>query len=123
MSDVEQTAEPVLSRPGEGEGRERDNRAGKRRVDLPDLSIHEIEFDDTFEVPPHTHDDQVDGFYVLSGDVEFVSGEKVVVGGPGTIVVAPRGARHGFRNAGSGRAKVLNFHVPDAGFAEWIRSG
>src|SRR3954453_6587613 len=115
--------EPVLSRPGEGERFEREHRAVTIPGDLPDLSVNEIELDDTFEVPPHTHDDQVDGFYVLTGEVEFTSGDEIVVGGPGTIFVAPRGARHGFRNAGSGRAKVLNFHVPDAGFADWIRSG
>ena len=121
MSGVE-GPEPVLSRPGEGERFERPNRVVTIRIDLPDLSVNEIEFDDSFEVPPHTHDDQVDGFYVLAGDVEFVAGEEIVVGGPGTLFVAPRGARHGFRNAGSGRARLLNFHAPDAGFAEWIRS-
>ena len=101
----------MLSKPGEGERFERENRAVTIRIDLPDLSVHEIEFDDTFEVPPHTHDDQVDGFYVLEGEVEFASGEEIVVAGPDTLFVAPRGARHGFRNAGSGRARVLNFHV------------
>ncbi len=115
--------EPLVSRPGEGERFERANRTVTIRIDHRDLSVHEIEFDDTFEVPPHTHDDQVDGFYVLAGDVEFVSGEELVVGGPGTLFVAPRGARRGFRNAGSDRARLLNFHVPDAGFADWIRSG
>ena len=101
MSGVE-GAEPVLSRPGEGERFERENRVVTIRIDLPDLSVNEIEFDNTFEVPPHTHDDQVDGFYVLEGEVEF--------------------ARHGFRGTGSGRARVLNFHAPDAGFAAWIRA-
>jgi quercetin dioxygenase-like cupin family protein len=122
MSGVEEPVEPMLSRPGEGERFERENRAVTIRIDLPDLSVHEIEFDNTFEVPPHTHDDQVDGFYVLEGEVEFTAGEEIVVAGPGTLVVAPRGARHGFRGTGSGRARVLNFHAPDAGFAAWIRS-
>ena len=40
----------MLSRPGEGERFERENRAVTIRVDLPDLSVHEIEFDATFEV-------------------------------------------------------------------------
>ena len=59
---------------------------------------------------------------MLEGEVEFTSGEEIVVAGPGTLIVAPRGARHGFRGTGSGRARVLNFHAPDAGFAAWIRS-
>ena len=100
MSGVE---EPVVSRPGEGERFERENRAVTIRVDLPDLSVHEIEFDDTFEVPPHTHDDQVDGFYVLEGEVEFTVRRGDRRRGPGTLIVAPRGARHGFRGTGSGR--------------------
>ena len=50
MSDAERSEEPVLSRPGEGERFERENRAVTIRVDLPDLSVHEIEFDSTFEV-------------------------------------------------------------------------
>jgi quercetin dioxygenase-like cupin family protein len=41
--------------------------------------------------------------------------------GPGTWLSAPPGARHGFRNGGSGWARVLNIHAPDAGFAGSIR--
>ena len=121
MSGVERP-EPVLSRPGEGERFERENRVVTIRIDLPDLSVNEIEFDNTFEVPPHTHDDQVDGFYVLGGVVVFTAGVEIVFAGPGTLRVAPRGARHGFRGTGSGRARVLNFHAPDAGFAAGIRA-
>jgi len=34
-------------------------------------------------VPPHSHDDYVDSFYVLDGEVEFTLGESVkVTSGP-----------------------------------------
>ena len=111
----------IVSAPGDGERFERENRTLTIRVEVPGLSIIEIAFDDTFEVPPHTHDDHVDSFYVLEGEVEFTVGDDTVRAGPGTLLAAPSGARHGFRSAG-GHARVLNFHAPDAGFAESVRS-
>jgi len=112
--------EPHVSRPGEGEVFARGNRTITIRVDRPELSVFEIEFDGTFVVDPHTHDDQTDSFYVLEGEVEFTVGDRTVRVGPGAVLVAPPGARHGFRSTG-GRARVLNLHAPDAGFAESIR--
>jgi quercetin dioxygenase-like cupin family protein len=53
--------------------------------------------------------------------VEFTVGNETRRAGPGTLLAAPPGARHGFRSAG-GKARVLNFHAPDAGFADSIRS-
>src|SRR6516225_3234996 len=51
--------DPVISRPGDGERFERENRTITIRVDLPGLSVLEIEFAETFKVDPHTHDDHV----------------------------------------------------------------
>ena len=113
--------DPIVSRPGDGERFERENRTITIRVDLPGLSVFEIEFDETFTVDPHTHDDHVDTFFVLEGEVEFTVADNTVRAGPGTLLAAPPGARHGFRSA-AGTARVLNFHAPDAGFAEFIRS-
>jgi quercetin dioxygenase-like cupin family protein len=76
--------DPVVSFPGDGERFERGNRTLTIRIDLPGLSVVEIEFDDTFSVDPHTHDDHVDSFYVLDGEVEFTVGDKTVRAGPGT---------------------------------------
>ena len=87
--------DPVVSGPGDGERHIRDNRTITIRVDLRGLSILEIEFDETFAVPPHVHDDHVDAFYVLDGEVEFTVGEETTVAGPGTLLAAPPGARHG----------------------------
>jgi quercetin dioxygenase-like cupin family protein len=112
--------DPVVSRPGDGERFERENRTITIRVDLPGLSIFEIAFDDTFTVDPHTHDDHEDAFLVLEGEVEFTVGDDTLRAGPGTLVAAPPGARHCFRSV-AGTARVLNFHAPDTGFAESIR--
>ena len=113
---------PSISRPGEGERYERENRTITLRIELPGMSINEIDFDETFAVDPHTHDDHVDAFYVLEGEVEFTAGDETVRLGPGSLIAAPPDARHGFKNAGSGRARVLNIHAPDAGFADSIRN-
>jgi quercetin dioxygenase-like cupin family protein len=112
--------DPIVSALGGGERHVRDNRTITVHVDLPGLSILEIEFDATFAVPPHVHDDHVDAFYVLDGEVEFTVGEETTVAGPGTLLAAPPGARHGFRGV-RGAARVLNFHSPDAGFVASIR--
>ncbi len=130
--------DPIVSRPGDGERFERENRTITIRSDLPGVSIIEIEFDDTFFVDPHTHDDHTDSFYVLEGEVEFTVGDDTVRAGPGTVLSAPPGARHGsggrdarvpstptrlpFRSAGGQRNGVLNFHAGlDAGFADRVR--
>ena len=111
----------VIVRPGGGERYERANRTITILGDEPQFSAFDIGFDESFHVDPHEHDDQADSFFVLEGEVEFTVGDDVVHAGPGTWLSAPPGARHGFGNGGSGRARVLNVHAPDAGFAAWIR--
>jgi quercetin dioxygenase-like cupin family protein len=113
----------VVNGPDEGERFDRGNRVVTIKADLPLLSVNEIAFDPSFEVPPHRHDDHVDAFYVLEGTVDFTVEEEVVRAGPGTVVAAPPGTLHGFRNPGPGRARLLNLHAPDAGFAESLRGG
>ena len=110
----------IISRPGHAERFVRKNRTVTIRLDRPDLSIHEIEFDNTFAVAGHTHS-HVDAMYVLDGQVEFLDGDYYVRVGPGTLIAAPPGARHGFRNPGPGPARVLVLHAPDGGFAQVIR--
>ena len=111
---------PTISRPSDGERFDRDNRTVTIRIDLPQISIHLLEFDTTFEVAQHTHE-HVDAMYVLEGEIEFVSGDDVVRAGPGTLMVAPPGAPHGFRKPRPHTARVLILHAPDGGFSEMIR--
>ena len=111
----------VIVRPGGGERYERDNRTITILGDEPQFSALEIAFDQSFVVDPHEHDDHVDSFFVLEGEVAFTLADDVPSPAPGTWLSAPPGARHGFANGGSGRARVLNVHAPDAGFTDWIR--
>jgi quercetin dioxygenase-like cupin family protein len=111
----------IVAAPGAGERFDRGNRVVTILAETSQLSVLEIEFDASFEVPPHSHDDYVDSFYVLDGEVEFTVGDRTLQAGPGTLVVAPPHVTHGFRTRGPGRARVLNMHAPDAGFAESVR--
>jgi quercetin dioxygenase-like cupin family protein len=113
----------LVSGAADGERFERADRIVTIRGAVPEVSAIEIEFEPGFTVDPHRHADHTDAFYVLEGEVEFTIGDDVVRAGPGTFLAAPSGARHGFRNGGSGPARVLNLHAPDAGFAASVRGG
>jgi quercetin dioxygenase-like cupin family protein len=82
--------------------------------------VIEMRFTPDFEgVDPHTHEDHVDAFFVLDGEVDFTVGDDVRRAGPGVLLAAVPGARHGFRS--DGPITVVNLHAPDTGFAERLR--
>jgi quercetin dioxygenase-like cupin family protein len=90
------------------------------RAETTELSLFELEFDDRWEgVDPHSHDDHVDSFFVLDGEVEFLLGDETTRVGAGTYVAAPPGVTHGFRPVGP--ARFFNLHAPDGGFAARAR--
>ena len=116
-------SEAVVSGPDGGETFDRGNRGIAIKSDLPQISAFDIAFDPDFVVDPHRHDDHVDSFYVLVGKVDFTAGEDEVRAATGTWFSAPPGTRHGFRNPGPGRSRVLNVHAPDGGFTAGVRGG
>jgi quercetin dioxygenase-like cupin family protein len=115
------SGEAIVVPAGEGERHERADRTITILTDLPGLSVSVIEFDPSFSVEPHVHDDHVDAFFVLEGEVEFTLADRAVRAGPGMLVAVPPGTVHGFGTPGPGRARVLNLHAPDAGFVEMVR--
>lgn len=59
---------------------------------------------------PHRHSREDEAFYVLEGQFEFKvgeRGERVIAAGPGSVVFAPRGVPHAFKNVGTTPAKGL----------------
>lgn len=50
----------------------------------------------------HLHHDSDEVAYVLSGEVTFLIGDDVMVGGPGTCALMPRGIRHAWKSTGQG---------------------
>jgi quercetin dioxygenase-like cupin family protein len=71
----------------------------------------------------HVHREHVDAFYVLDGAVTFEVGpeESRVVVHAGGFVAIPAGVAHGFLVDAGAAASYLNFHAPDAGFADFLR--
>jgi quercetin dioxygenase-like cupin family protein len=110
----------ILLGPGEGEVL---GRGGELtvKVSREEIDALEIECGPGFGPGPHTHETEVDSFYILEGELEFTLGDETVRAGPGSFVSAPPGVVHGFKNPGPGRARFLNMHTPAGGFIDSIR--
>ena len=100
----------------------------RRRVSIlaarPGLTVTVSDYAAGEEGPgPHVHREHTDAFCVHTGELPFTVGpaHDAVRLGPGGFVAGPAGIVHTFANAGPARARWLNFHAPDAGFAAYMR--
>jgi quercetin dioxygenase-like cupin family protein len=75
-----------------------------------------------FASPLHVHRNDDELFYVLSGEVRFQLGEKVVEGTAGSFVYGPQGVGHSFR-IDSPEARLLLVFGPGAGTEGLFREG
>ena len=117
-------AEAVFNSPGEGELIENEKGSRLIKADLPHVTAIDLTFQPVFEgVGLHAHDDHVDLFYVLEGEIEFLEASGARRAGPGTFFAAPRGTEHGFRNPGAGPIRFLNVHAPPGDFLRVVRRG
>jgi mannose-6-phosphate isomerase-like protein (cupin superfamily) len=101
--------------------------------DTPDRTVEVLSDHDSLHVTwtrfgpgrdgaaPHIHRLHSDLFYVLDGvlTVKLADGEAVAPAG--TLVHVPPLVVHGFRNAGDGELRYLNFHAPGTGFIDYMR--
>jgi quercetin dioxygenase-like cupin family protein len=111
-------SDAVVCLPGDGERFERGDRRITILADTPELSLLEMDVTPGWEgVDPHSHDDHLDGFFVLDGEIEFLAGHA----SDGAVMAAPPGTVHGLHRPARD-ARLLNFHAPDAGFAGRIRA-
>jgi len=60
----------------------------------------------------HLHRDSNEVAYVLSGEVTFMIGDEVTVGGPGTCAFMPRGVPHAWKSTGAETGRVLFLYAP-----------
>src|SRR5258708_36384520 len=60
----------------------------------------------------HLHHDSDEVAYVLEGEVTFLIGEEVTVGGPGTCAFMPRGVPHAWKSTGAETGHVLFLYTP-----------
>lgn len=80
-------------------------------------------------VPPgggpvaHTHADQSETFYLLSGELEFLDGDTTFTARPGDLVHIPAGLRHRFTNVGVHTAKMLFFYTPGGAEGLFVEGG
>jgi quercetin dioxygenase-like cupin family protein len=116
-------ADAVFTRRSEAEIIRHETSLHRVLCDLPQLTAIDMTFQPKFEgVDPHTHADHADTFYVLEGEIEFRIGDEPRLAGPGTFVVAPPGAVHGFSVGGPEPIRFFNLHAPPGGFLDRLRS-
>jgi quercetin dioxygenase-like cupin family protein len=60
----------------------------------------------------HLHRDSDEVAYVISGEVTFLIGDAVTVGGPGSCAFMPRGVRHAWKSTGGEAGRLLFLYTP-----------
>jgi quercetin dioxygenase-like cupin family protein len=60
----------------------------------------------------HLHHDSDEVAYVLEGEVTFLIGDEVTVGGAGACAFMPRGVPHAWKSTGAETGKVLFLYTP-----------
>ena len=114
--------EAIVSGPGGGERLVAGNRVAFLKGSLPEICFSEFVLDGRYDGPKeHHHDDHVDSFYVLDGELDLTVEGSVHTGGPHTLASIRRGVRHTFGHSRAGTARLLNIHAPDGGFADFLR--
>jgi quercetin dioxygenase-like cupin family protein len=112
----------IVNAPCEGERLEGQDSVYHVKVARPELSLIEYDTGPSYQgATPHFHERHTDAFVLLEGELEFTLGRETLRGGPGTAVVVPPGVVHAFTSTG-GRARFLNIHSPDSGFADFLRA-
>lgn len=74
---------------------------------------------------PHTRATQDETFYMLSGELEFLDGDKTFIAGAGAgdVVHIPRRVRHRFRNVGVHTAKMIFSYTPGGTEGIFVEGG
>ena len=110
--------EPVVLRAGEGEALF-DGRI-VIKASFEQLTLTESLYPDARDgASPHFHRHHADAFYVLEGGLAVLVHDEEKLLEPGAFVCAPPEVVHGFRS--TSRARFLNIHTPDGGFADNLR--
>ena len=60
----------------------------------------------------HLHHDSDEVAYVLEGEVTFMIGDAVTVGGAGACAFMPRGVPHAWKSSGAETGRVLFLYTP-----------
>lgn len=60
----------------------------------------------------HSHNNNDEAFYLLSGELEFLDGDNTFVARPGDFIYVPRNTRHRFKNIAAHTARMLFMFTP-----------
>lgn len=71
----------------------------------------------------HVHNASDEAFYLLSGELEFLDGDRTFIARAGDFVLIPRGIRHRFKNNGLHATKMLFFFTPPGVEQAFIEDG
>ena len=73
----------------------------------------------------HLRRDSDEVAWVLAGEITFMIGDAVTVGGPGTCAFMPRDIPHAWKNTGAKTARALFLYTPAAagGYIEELTEG
>lgn len=72
---------------------------------------------------PHVHSRTDETFYLVSGELEFLDGDRVFTAGAGDVVFTPRGTTHRFVNTGIQPAKLLFMYTPGGAEGLFVEGG
>ena len=61
---------------------------------------------------PHSHEANVEMFYVLEGTMHFLAGDRWIDAARGSFLRIPAGVTHDFENRSGERAGALNLFLP-----------
>ncbi|MBI4571136.1 MAG: cupin domain-containing protein [Chloroflexi bacterium] len=70
--------------------------------------------------PIHTHRDESEAFYIVSGDLTMLLGEDTIVAAAGSFVFVPAGTAHGFANRTDAPVTFIFMYSP-GGFEGYFR--
>jgi mannose-6-phosphate isomerase-like protein (cupin superfamily) len=72
---------------------------------------------------PHIHHNHDETFYMVSGELEFLQGDRVLMAGAGDVVFIPRGMTHRFHNPGIQPTKMVFVYTPGGPESLFIEGG
>lgn len=72
---------------------------------------------------PHIHYDHDETFYLVSGELEFLQGDRMLTAGAGDVVYIKRGLTHRFYNPGIRPATMLFVYTPGGPESLFVEGG
>jgi quercetin dioxygenase-like cupin family protein len=113
----------VLRRPEGEEVAMHDRRSVLIKIDLEQIGMTETWFGSRQHgAPRHIHRRHADSFYVLDGELTFLTAGESLHAAPSALCIAPPGVVHGFDHDADDDVRYLNFHTPGRGFIESLRA-